>query len=400
MKLTERRIRDLKAGPKRRIEWDSDTSGLGVRVEPTGRKSFLYDYRDAGGKQRRVTLGRCDETSLAAARARVAEERATVREGGADLKARRLAVREAPTVAEGVERYFADHAPRRVALGRLSPRSVADYRKQSRHVLRALGGLKAAAVTRRDVERMADPLRPVQRNRVLAFASLLFNLFEAWEWREQNANPCRRVERARETPRDRVLTADELARLADALSAMPDKRAPAVAAVRMAALTGLRIGEVCAMRWEHVAASTGRLAMPETKTGAREHVLPSAATALLGSMRRRGPWCFTTTGDAPLTYKVARKCFADAALAAGLADARLHDLRRTVMTAAAAAGASVFVMRDLLGHRTVAMAQRYVRAVDDPVNEARQRVGAEIAAKMAGEPAADVVPLPEPNRGR
>ena len=72
------------------------------------------------------------------------------------------------------------------------------------------------------------------------------------------------------------------------------------------------------------------------------------------------------------------------AAAAGLADVRLHDLRRTVMvmTRAAAAGVSTHVLRDLLGHKTTAMADRYIRAVGDPVRAAREQVGAEMAALM------------------
>ena len=55
------------------------------------------------------------------------------------------------------------------------------------------------------------------RNRVLALLSRLFNLFETWEWRQQHSNPVRRVERAREEARDRVLDSGELAALSVAL---------------------------------------------------------------------------------------------------------------------------------------------------------------------------------------
>ena len=67
-------------------------------------------------------------------------------------------------------------------------------------------------------------------------------------------------------------------RTGGAVWALTEAEAPspaAVAAIRFAALTGLRIGEVLAMRWEHVAFETGRLTMPETKTGRRTHDLPT-----------------------------------------------------------------------------------------------------------------------------
>ena len=55
------------------------------------------------------------------------------------------------------------------------------------------------------------------------------------------------------------------------------------------------------------------------------------------------------------------------------------------MTRAAASGVGTHVLRDLLGHKTTAMADRYIRAVGNPVREAREKVGAEMAAMMGGE---------------
>ena len=85
--------------------------------------------------------------------------------------------------------------------------------------------------------------------------------------------------------------------------------------------------------------------------------------------------------------------FAAIAGDAGLVDVRLHDLRRTVMTSAARAGLGSHVLRDLLGHKTTAMADRYVRHVGAAVHEAQERIGAAIAAQLQGEAPAKVVPL-------
>ena len=165
---------------------------------------------------------------------------------------------------------------------------------------------------------------------------------------------------------------------------------------RFAAVTGLRIGEVLAVQWEHIDFESGRLLLPETKTGRRWHDLPTAATELLADTPRLGDWAFTNNGTSPATYKRVRETFARVAEAAGLQDVRLHDLRRTVMTRAAMAGVGTHVLRDLLGHKTTAMADRYVRAVGSPVRDARERVGAEMAAMMAGK-AGEVMPMERRN---
>ena len=381
--LTEKRIRDAKSGPKPRILWDSKVKGLGVKIQPGGTKSFVLDYR-TGGRQRRVSLGRCSEISLSDARARAGRELVAIRDGATDPLRRRQEARDAPTVAEGVARFFDEFVPRRIADGRMTERTAKEYRRKGARIVRAIGRLKVAAVTRSDIEGAVAAAAPVQRNRLLAFCSRLFNVFETWEWRPQHSNPCRGIERAREQPRDRVLSPSEVSALASALGDLEAAHPAPVAAIRVAAVTGLRIGEVLAIRWEHIDFETGRLVMPATKTGRRVHDLPSAALAILAAHPRINEWAFTT-GRGAIGYRLAQQTFGKAAQGAGLADVRLHDLRRTVMTNAAAAGVGTHVLRDLLGHKTTAMADRYVRAVGNPVREAREQVGAAMAAMMAGE---------------
>ena len=338
--------------------------------------------------------------SLKAARERAGAELVGIRDGEGDPLERRRDAREAPTVADGVQRFFEEYVPRRIADGRMSERTKSDYRKQATlTILPGLGKRKIADVTRADIERAVAPRAPVQRNRTIALISRLFNLFEDWEWRAQNTNPARRIEKAREEPRDRVVTPSELAALAAALNGLEDKYPAPVAAIRVAALTGLRIGEVRTIRWEHVTFEIGRLTMPKTKTGRRTHDLAAAALEILSALPRVNNWCFTVGRDAPITYRYAYVVFAEAARAAGLDDVRLHDLRRTVMTSAAAAGVGTHVLRDLLGHKTTAMADRYIRNIGNPVREAREQVGAAMAAMMKGE-GGEVVPLRRPGTNR
>ena len=384
--LTERVIRDAKPGDKTAIIWDKKVRGLGVRVTPAGAMSYVLNYRVAG-RERRATLARCSEISLKAARERAGRELAAIRAGESDPLERRRDAREAPTVADALRRYFDEFAPARQKIGRLSAKTVREYGFSARaNVGPALGSRRVESVTRQDVERMVDRLPGTQRNRTLAFTSRLFTLCEQWEWRDQRTNPVRGIERAREEPRDRVLTPAELGALSAALREL-DERFPApVAAIRVAATTGLRIGEVIAFQWADVDLESGRLVLPETKTGRRMHHLPPPALDVLRGVRRVTgcPWVFTSTGRVAITYPTAQKTFRRAVELAGLKkDTRLHDLRRTVMTRAAAAGVGVHVLRDLLGHKTTVMADRYVRSVGSPVADARAAVGAAMAADMA-----------------
>ena len=383
MSLTERRIRDAAPEAKTRIMWDGQFKNFGVRIAPGGTKAFVLDYH-AGGKHRRVTLARVGEVSLKQARELAGKEMARVRAGEAHLIDRRREATEAPTVADTVRRFLTDYAERRIANGRMKRRTVDDYGSQCRAViLPALGTLPVAAVEPEDVERMVAPLKPVMRNRILALASRIFTLAEHWGQRPQRTNPARGIERSVERARDRTLAPAEFEALASALAAREERNPAAVAAIRFAAMTGLRIGEVLAVQWDHVDMGTGRLLLPDTKTGRRWHDLPAAALALLSALPRINKWCFTN-GRTAIGYKHTGAIFRELADAAGLHDVRLHDLRRTVATRAAASGLSVLELRALLGWKTTAMPARYVALAGEGIAAHRRRVGDEVAALMEG----------------
>ncbi len=378
--LTAAAIRDAQPEAKTRILWDEKLKGLGLRIAPGGTKAFILNYR-SGGRERRATLARVGEVSLKTARQMAGEQLVRVREGADPLDERQQR-REAPTVNDGVSRFFDEFVPERIKLGRMSPKTASEYRKQWRcYLAPKLGKRKIAEVQRRHVERAIDGTPTVTRNRLIALVSRLFSLFEHWEWREQHTNPARGVERGREEPRDRVLSPSELAALALALNQY-EGNPVAVAAIRVTALTGLRIGEILAMKWEHIDFESGRLVLPATKTGRRQHDLPAPALDVLRQLPRCCDWVFSARRGVPSTYRNIRFHFQHICTLAGIEGVKIHDLRRTIMTMAAASGIGVHVLRDLLGHKTTAMADRYIRFVGNPVREAREQVAAEVAKAM------------------
>ena len=384
--LTERVVRDAKPGEASYVIWDQELIGVGCKIFPSGQKRFVLTYLSADVR-RLVTIGRCSEMSLRQARDRARVELVRIRDGGTGPLERRRESLEAPTVNDALTRFFDETVPQRIASGRFSARTAREYRKHERRYVRpALGTMQVAAVTRHDVERLVEDLadRPSQRNRVLAFVSTLFAWTERWEWRPQHTNPVRGVERGREEPRRRILSRPEFASLASALQDAQEARGPSVAAIRVAALTGLRISEVIAMRWQDIDLESGRVHLPSTKTGARVHDLPGAALALVSALLRINDWVFTYGRAAPVTYRTVRAHFAQIVAAADLDDVRLHDLRRTLITTAAASGEGVFVIRGLLGHTTTAMAARYVQEAGLDVRNARERAGSTVAAMMDG----------------
>ena len=386
--MTEKKIRDARPGPKAAILWDSQVVGLGCKVFPTGRKAFVLSYR-VDGKKRLATLGRPSELSLKAVREKAAAELVRIRDGESDPLQRRRELREAPTVADLLDRFFNEVVPRRVQMKRMSPKTVENYSSQARRYIRPLlGTYKVRRVTRADVEHVAAKVRGAsQRNRTLQLLSRLFTEAERWEWRPEHSNPVRLVERSVEEPRDRTLSPLELMALAEALDGLEPAHPFAVAAIKAAAMTGMRIGEVLGMAWEHVQFETGRVILPDTKTGRRIQPLPRAVLELLGKLPRiaGNPWVFAgAKRGTAVGYKLTRDVFAKAVEGAGLADVRLHDLRRSLATRLAGAGVNSYILRDVLGHKTLAMSNRYVRQASHALAEAVEKGAALTAEAMEG----------------
>ena len=382
--LTQRRIRDAKPDVKTRIVWDLQIKGLGVRITPAGVKSYVLSYR-VGGWKRRATLARTSEMSLRAARELASEELAKIRRGGPGPLQRRREAREAPTVNDGLDRFFNEYAPQRIARGRMRERTRYDYTKQAARTIRPkLGKFKIADVTRQDVERAVAERAPVQRNRTLALLSRLFNQFETWGYRPQYTNPCRGIERAKEEPRDRVMKPSEVRAIDEVLGQVDDPFA--VAAIRFLFLTGWRVGEARALKWEHVELETREIVLPDSKTGRQTRDVAALALELLGDVPRinGNPYVFAGSRSAAIGYKRLRDCFAHVCQEAGVEDCRLHDIRRTSATSAAASGLSVFLLRDLLGHKTVEMANRYARRAGQELQQAHDASAERMAAMLAG----------------
>ena len=88
--------------------WDTAILGFGLRIYPTGRKSFVVTYHHKG-RQRFFTLGRFGVITLAQARTEAFETLAAARKGE-DPAGQRYAERHAPTVNDLADRHIDDHA--------------------------------------------------------------------------------------------------------------------------------------------------------------------------------------------------------------------------------------------------------------------------------------------------
>ena len=380
-KLTKRTIEALAPREIDYIAWDNDVPGFGVRVMPSGRKSFVLQYR-AGRRSRRMVLGYVNVVTPEQARVMAIQHLAALRQG-VDPLAERDAGRDAVTVKDLAARFDAEH----IAV-HLKPSTQKEYRRSlKKFILPFFGNRPIAEVSREEVARFHHKYRhvPYQANRCLEILSKMFNLAELWGLRPDGSNPRKHIRKYREEKRERFLSAAELRRVGEVLDetqAEGLEMPSAIAAVRLLILTGCRLNEIMALKWSYVDLGAGTLNLPDSKTGAKVvHIGKPAADVLEGIPPLPGnPWVIT--GKNPGTrLSDLQPCWQRLRARAGLKDARIHDLRHTFASAAVAAGQALPMIGKLLGHTQVATTARYAHLAADPVKAAEQ-VSAVIASDI------------------
>ena len=121
-KLTKRSVDSFAPKDKAYFEWDSEIKGFGVRIMPTGTKTYQMQYRK-GGRTRRASLGRHGNIIAEQARNRAREVMGELSKGKNPVEeiARH---RRAPTVSALAERFFEDHVKQHC-----KPSTQGEYRR-------------------------------------------------------------------------------------------------------------------------------------------------------------------------------------------------------------------------------------------------------------------------------
>jgi integrase len=281
------------------------------------------------------------------------------------------------------------------------PSTLSDHRtllaqpgeRMAGRIMDAIGDSPAADVAPAEVEAILTSIEtaggsPRTVNKVRA---LLHAVFEYGVKRAGlQANPARGTDRRRERQRDALetYTVAEVEQLAEAMAAgahrMNGARSDADRAddaqdadlVRVAAYTGLRQGELRALRWRDVGEgviTVSRALSDEQFTGTKgravRHVplIPKAAHAL-ARLRQRGDFrapdelVFCNWKGRPLDRSALVARFKRARDAIGLRPLRFHDLRHTYGSLLAQAGVDVLSIKSAMGHSDLATTQRYLHA--------------------------------------
>ncbi len=370
-------------GPSVQIHFDPDFPTFGVRLYPSGSKSYVMRY---GSRRRRTLMVLGPHGALTPSQAReLARAAADQVRLGQDPVAARKAASQAMNVSELCDVYLERHVRPRLR------RAYDVERYIERFIRPALGSFAVDELTRADVAALHARIgrdTPYQANRVLEVVRKMFHMAITWGLRDATLpDPGAYIERYRERSRERWATPEELPKLRDAIEAQPSPYVRGL--VWLLLMTGVRLGEALGLTWDRVDLQRREARLVNTKNG-RERVVPLSdpAVAVLRDLPRTlGTPRYVFPGQRsgrPLPRSSLTKPWDEIRTAAGMPDLRLHDLRRTCGSWLATSGVGTAVVGKVLGHLSQQATQVYARVADTAAREALEQHGERMAAFMEG----------------
>lgn len=328
--------------------WDTELKGFGVRVRLHGRKTYILEYRPGRGgrstQKRRITVGIHGSPWTPDMARKEALRLLGVVASGGDPAAEKAAGNEAPRVSALIDRFLREHVETK-----RKPSTAKEYRRLlEKLVVPTIGHKRVLDVSRHDILRIHNGMAatPYQANRLLAVVCSLFNFGILAGDRPPGTNPTAGIEPYPEKERERILSAQELSWLGEALAdeerhaakvsayearvrkarqrfaaarAVDDRRAggaarrelaelrasrpaaavppQAILCFRLLFFTGARCGEIQTLQWAWIDFDRAEARLPDSKTGAKTIHLPPPALALLASAPRLAGNPHVITGE-------------------------------------------------------------------------------------------------------
>jgi integrase len=389
--------------------WCGDMPGFGIRVLPSGKRSYLVQYR-AEGKSRRAVIGLHGPLTCDEARKEAAGMLGVVAKGGNPAE-ERLTRRGSMTVAELCDRYRKAAEAGLILGKRGGPKKpltlASDFGRIDRHIIPLLGKKLVRDLNQTDVAKLIRDVTVGKTAGVAATkklrgksivrggqgaaartAGLLGGILSfAVSEGVISANPATGVRKPAYKKKTGRLTANDYAALGSALISLSNEiNASAVAIVQLLALTGCRRNEVNALRWSEVDLSGGALRLADTKEGASVRPAGAAALAVLANVARRegSEWVFP--GERRDSHYAGLKgAWSKIVATAELSGVTLHTLRHSFASVAADLGYSESTIGAMLGHASGSVTGRYTHHLDAVLLAAADEVSRTIGGMLSGD---------------
>lgn len=401
VKLNKRCVDSLLPPSKgQAVLWDTEVRGYGVRVLPSGTKTFILQYRNPEGIQRRINIGRYGVLTVDQARDQAKLFLASVIKGEDPADETRRA-RKGMTVAEMCEWYLAEARAGNI-LGRMNRPIKAssldmDESRIKTHIIPLLGKRVVAQLSVADAEQMQSDVkngktakartggRGGQATGGAGVASRCLGTLQAIIGHAKHkgllaAHPTQGAKKLASAKRTRRLSVAEIETLGKAIAfAERNHENPvALAVLKTLLLTGYRREEAQAMQRSWVNAAGGFISFPDTKGGAQVRAIgPAALKIILSQPEMLGnPYVFVSEAGAG-PYTAVSSCLDRVCKLAGISGVTPHTLRHTFGSIAGELGFSELTIRAMLGHASQNVTQDYIH-IDEALKLAVQRTSDEI----------------------
>ncbi|MBO4169699.1 tyrosine-type recombinase/integrase [Cereibacter azotoformans] len=413
MKLNKRAVDGLEARERDYFEWDDEMSGFGIRVWPSGTKTYVVRYRQ-NGRQRFFKIGNHGAVTPDEARKQARIKLGEVA-AGEDPQEEKLTRRKSITLAELCDDYL-KAADKGLILGKggrskKASTLVTDRGRIARHIKPLLGRKLVIDITRADVAGLvrdviagktavkgkSDKLRGTINVRggkgtAARTAGLLGGIFSyAVDRGIIETNPTSGVKTPADNVRHRRFSDDELVSLGKVIREADDQYWQTVAFAKLTCLTGWRKSEIEALRWDALDLAHATATLDDSKEGRSLRPLGAPVVKLLSSLDRRGDFVLPTLRQGE-HYGGGYAAFKRLCDRAGITDVSPHTARRTVVTLAQERlGIAEAVAGAVVGHRKsfTVTGRNYTSFAAPFLVEAATAISSEIA-RLAG--FADLLP--------
>ncbi|KPP88856.1 MAG: Site-specific recombinase XerD [Rhodobacteraceae bacterium HLUCCA08] len=408
-KLTKRFVEAVEPAAKSQAIWDDELPGFGLRVYPSGKRSYIVQYR-ARGRSRRYTIGLhrvwTPETARREAKAllgRVAR--------GNDPAEERDEDRKALTVKQLCEQYIEDMEAGLIMGKGGRPKKTStieiDVGRIRRHIIPLLGTRRVRDITKPDMNNLmkdiiAGKTRVVMkteklrgkaivrggRGTAIRTMGLLGGIFSyAVEAGVIDHNPTHGLRKPKYQVRDRRLSEAEYRILGGLLrqAQKSDHYRLHAEILWILAVTGCRRGEIINLRWSEVDIEGSCLRLIDSKEGASVRPIGLPVIEYLESKRsqRTGTYVFpgqgidNAVGNFPQSWK---KLLTDTPLW----DVTPHVLRHSFASIANDLGFTEITIAALIGHAKGSVTSRYVHTLDSTLIMAADTVAGYLKALLEG----------------
>lgn len=396
--------------------WDAELAGFGLRIMPSGVKSFIVRYRiDGGGrtaKRRTYTLGRYGALTIDQARKQGKAVLGAVA-NGQDPGEKRIAKRGELLISQLRDLY--EERGCVIQRGKRIGEPMKALTKQytmariDHHIVPLLGRKRVGDVSIADVEQFArdvasgktakdEKVGPRQRiivrggegaaRKAIRDLSAMYSFAMRLELTDRNPVDKAAV-RKTDNQRERFLSLDEVKRLGAAFDQLEASgtNPKAIAIARLWALTGCRRNEIAGLKWSEVDLDRGFLMFENTKTGRSVRPLGLAAIEILRGIARNAESAFVfpaTEGES--FFQGTKGIWPKVKKLSGLHDITPHTLRHTMGSTSTSAGQALAMTGAILGHRNPRSTAIYAHVQLAPAKRAAERASAKIAAALGRQP--------------